>query len=82
MSLRRTKHVPPPSESPKGYGYICFDCAELAVIDEEFNIMVSVHRYGTCDNCGEKDQPRMSVEMARFKALVERAEADGEATEG
>lgn len=82
MVKRRTDSGPTPAESPKGYGFICFECAEKADMGDEFNILVTQHRYGTCDICKTEDVGRMSVELARYGALVERVERDGETTEG
>ena len=79
---RRTDTRPTPAESPKGYGFICFDCAVLADMGDEYNIMVTQLRYGTCDVCKAEDVGRLSVELARHAALVERAEKDGQTTEG
>ncbi len=81
MVKRRTDSGLPKSEQPKGYIYICFQCAKDAELSEEHNANIAILKYGRCDNCGRQDQGRMSIETARYQTLLERANS-GEPSEG
>ena len=75
---RRTDPGIPKTERRKGYGYICYDCAVLAGLGEEFNITLAISQQGRCDICSLMDKRRMGIELARYAALVERG--DGKVT--
>jgi hypothetical protein len=79
---RRTSTEPAKSSTPKGYTQICYECAILADLGDEFNVMQSILLTGTCDICGTEHVARMGMEQARYQALLDRIGIDsGEAAE-
>ncbi len=71
---RRTDPAPvQDNKTPKGYAYVCFECAKDAGMEDEFQVMQSALLLGTCDVCGLLDKSRMGTERARYDTLLEQA---------
>ena len=68
---RRTDPGPEKEATPKGYAYICFQCASDAGMGDEHNAMMTNLRHGTCDVCGAQHVGRMGVESARYYKLLD-----------
>lgn len=82
MVKRRTESSEATGITPKGYLYVCWQCAKDAGLEDEYNILLSALVIGDCDTCDKKQEGRMGIEKARYEVLLEneRKAASGETT--